>query len=94
MVKFHITLWPQLGFKEKLSKAKIVSALGKEFNIDGVYDNESSSIEILNAVDLNPVQVPPSSLSILMRTLIEVCDTFSNLRFLSIFLWPSAVKWP
>jgi len=43
------------------SEAKIVSELGKEFNIDEVYNNESSFIGSLKSIDdLNPVEVPPS----------------------------------
>lgn len=43
------------------SEAKIVSELGKEFNIDEVYNGESSFIGSLkSADDYNPVEVPPS----------------------------------
>ncbi|KAG6717522.1 hypothetical protein I3842_04G104600 [Carya illinoinensis] len=43
------------------SEAKIVTVLGKEFNIDDLYNNESSFIRNLKSVDdLNPVEVPPS----------------------------------
>ncbi|XP_011024714.1 PREDICTED: guanine nucleotide-binding protein-like NSN1 [Populus euphratica] len=43
------------------SEAKIVSEFGKEFNIDEVYNGESSFIGSLkSADDYNPVEVPPS----------------------------------
>ncbi|GAV70681.1 MMR_HSR1 domain-containing protein/GN3L_Grn1 domain-containing protein [Cephalotus follicularis] len=43
------------------SEAKIVSELGKEFNIDEVYSGESSFIGSLKSVDdFHPVEVPPS----------------------------------
>ncbi|KAK3032142.1 hypothetical protein RJ639_034967 [Escallonia herrerae] len=43
------------------SEAKIVSELGKEFNVHEVYGNESSFIGSLKSVDeFNPVEVPPN----------------------------------
>ncbi|KAK3205661.1 hypothetical protein Dsin_019707 [Dipteronia sinensis] len=43
------------------SEARIVSELGKEFNVDEVYKSESSFIGSLKSVDdFNPVEVPPS----------------------------------
>ncbi|KGN56277.1 guanine nucleotide-binding protein-like NSN1 [Cucumis sativus] len=43
------------------SEARIVSELGKEFDIDAVYSGESSFIGSLkSADDFNPVEVPPS----------------------------------
>ncbi|KAF9688377.1 hypothetical protein SADUNF_Sadunf02G0191100 [Salix dunnii] len=43
------------------SEARIVSEFGKEFNIDEVYNGESSFIGSLkSADDFNPVEVPPS----------------------------------
>ncbi|KAI3829823.1 hypothetical protein L1987_03951 [Smallanthus sonchifolius] len=42
-------------------EAKIVSELGKEFNVDEVYGTESSYIGSLKSVnDFNPVEIPPS----------------------------------
>ncbi|KAK9057426.1 hypothetical protein SSX86_022261 [Deinandra increscens subsp. villosa] len=42
-------------------EAKIVSELGKEFNVDEIYGTESSYIGSLKSVnDLNPVEIPPS----------------------------------
>ena len=43
------------------SEARIVTELGKEFNVDEVYSGESSFIGSLKSVDdFNPVEVPPS----------------------------------
>ncbi|XP_059626145.1 guanine nucleotide-binding protein-like NSN1 [Cornus florida] len=43
------------------SEAKIVSELGREFNIDEVYNSESSYIGSLKSVDdVNQVEVPPN----------------------------------
>jgi nuclear GTP-binding protein len=56
------------------SEAKIVSELGKEFNIDEVYNGESSFIGSLkSADDYNPVEVPPSCPLNFDEKLIEVC---------------------
>ncbi|KAI4365743.1 hypothetical protein MLD38_021705 [Melastoma candidum] len=44
-----------------LSEAKIVTEYGKEFNIDEVYNAESSFIGSLKSInDFDPVEVPPS----------------------------------
>jgi len=52
---------PPIRNQGEPSEAKIVSELGKEFNIDEVYNNESSFIGSLKSIDdLNPVEVPPS----------------------------------
>ncbi|KAF3957543.1 hypothetical protein CMV_017462 [Castanea mollissima] len=52
---------PPIRNQGEPSEAKIVSELGKKFNIDEVYDTESSFIGSLRSVDdLNPVKVPPS----------------------------------
>jgi nuclear GTP-binding protein len=52
---------PPIRNQGEPSEAKIVSELGKEFNIDEVYNIESSFIGSLKSVDdLNPVEVPPS----------------------------------
>ncbi|KAK4756556.1 hypothetical protein SAY87_006683 [Trapa incisa] len=46
---------------DEASEVKIVSKLGKEFNIDEVYNGESSFIGSLKSVDdFNPVEIPPS----------------------------------
>lgn len=56
-------------------EAKIVSELGKEFNVDEVYSGESSFIGSLKSVnDFNPVEVPPSCPVNFDESMIEVCD--------------------
>ncbi|XP_073015958.1 guanine nucleotide-binding protein-like NSN1 [Primulina eburnea] len=50
---------PPVRNVEEPSEAKIVSELGKEFNVDEVYGGESSFIGSLKSVnDFNPVEVP------------------------------------
>ncbi|XP_075490270.1 guanine nucleotide-binding protein-like NSN1 [Primulina tabacum] len=50
---------PPVRNVEEPSEAKIVSELGKEFNVDEVYGGESSYIGSLKSVnDFNPVEVP------------------------------------
>ena len=52
---------PPIRDQGEPSEAKIVSELGKEFNIDEVYNNESSFIGSLKSIDdLDPVEVPSS----------------------------------
>ncbi|KAM5563139.1 guanine nucleotide-binding protein-like NSN1 [Rosa sericea] len=52
---------PPARSQEEPSEAKIVSKLGKELNIDEVYNGESSFIGSLKSVnDFHPVEVPPS----------------------------------
>ncbi|KAJ0792546.1 hypothetical protein HanOQP8_Chr01g0019201 [Helianthus annuus] len=44
------------------TEAKIVSELGKEFNVDEIYGTESSYIGSLKSVnDFTPVEIPPSA---------------------------------
>lgn len=58
---------------EKL-EATIVSELGKEFNIDEVYNSESSFIGSLkSADDFHPVELPPNSPLGLDEKMHEVC---------------------
>ncbi|CAL1411979.1 unnamed protein product [Linum trigynum] len=53
---------PPTRNQEEASEAKIVSELGKEFNIDEAYNGESSFIGSLKSVnDFLPVEVPSSS---------------------------------
>ncbi|XP_060180405.1 guanine nucleotide-binding protein-like NSN1 [Lycium barbarum] len=55
----YYTLPPTRNEGEEHSEVKIVSELGKEFNIDEVYGSESSIIGSLKSVnDFNPVEVP------------------------------------
>ncbi|KAF2284506.1 hypothetical protein GH714_025909 [Hevea brasiliensis] len=52
---------PPTRNQDEPSEAKIVSELGKEFNVDEVYSGESSFIGSLKSVnDFHPVEVPPS----------------------------------
>ncbi|PON51972.1 GTP binding domain containing protein [Parasponia andersonii] len=52
---------PPVRNQDEPSEAKIVSELGKVFNIDEVYNGESSFIGGLKSVDdFDPVEVPPS----------------------------------
>jgi len=56
------------------SEVKIVSELAKEFNIDEVYNNESSYIGSLKSVDdFNAVEVPSSQPLNLTEMMLEVC---------------------
>lgn len=57
------------------SEAKIVSEFTKEFNIDEVYNTETSFIGSLKtAVDFDPVEVPSSGPLNLDETMLEVCS--------------------
>ncbi|KGN44791.1 guanine nucleotide-binding protein-like NSN1 [Cucumis sativus] len=52
---------PPIRSQVEPSEARIVTELGKDFNIDEVYGGESSFIGSLKSVnDFNPVEVPPS----------------------------------
>ncbi|KAJ4850984.1 Guanine nucleotide-binding protein-like nsn1 [Turnera subulata] len=52
---------PPAVVQEEPSEAKIVSELGKEFNLDEIYSSQTSFIGSLKSVnDFNPVEVPPS----------------------------------
>ncbi|KAJ1432425.1 P-loop containing nucleoside triphosphate hydrolase, partial [Sesbania bispinosa] len=56
------------------SEAKIVSEFSKEFNIDEVYNSETSFIGALkSADDFDPVEVPSSCPLNLDETMLEVC---------------------
>ncbi|XP_051142072.1 guanine nucleotide-binding protein-like NSN1 isoform X2 [Andrographis paniculata] len=53
---------PPVRNSEDPSEAKIVTELGKEFNVDEVYGTESSFIGSLKSVsDFNPVEVPANA---------------------------------
>ena len=57
------------------SEARIVSELGKEFNIDEVYGTESSFIGSLkSADDFEPVEVPPNCPVSFDEQMFEVCS--------------------
>lgn len=66
---------PPTRDQEGHSEAKIVSELGKEFNIDEVYSSESSFIGSLKTVDdFRTVEVPPSCPLNFDEAMLEVCD--------------------
>ena len=57
------------------AEAMIVSELGKEFNIDEIYNGESSFIGSLKSVDdFEPVEVAPSQTLNFDEDMLEVCD--------------------
>lgn len=57
------------------SETKIVSELGKEFNIDEVYGTESTFIGSLKSVDdFQPVEVPPNCPLNFDKQMLEVCS--------------------
>lgn len=67
------------------SEAKIVSELGKEFNIDEVYGAESSFIGSLKSVDdFQTVEVPPNCPIKFDEQMLEVCLFFSELLHVSL----------
>lgn len=56
-------------------EARIVTELGKEFNVDEVYNSETSFIGSLKTIeDLHTVEVPPSCPIYFDEVLVEVCD--------------------
>lgn len=56
------------------SEAKIVSEFSKDFNIDEVYNGETSFIGTLKStIDLDPVEVPSSCPLNFDETMLEVC---------------------
>lgn len=66
---------PPVRNQDEPSEAKIVSELGKVFNIDEVYNGESSFIGSLRSVDdFEPVEVPPSQPVKFDEDMVEVCD--------------------
>lgn len=57
------------------AEARIVSELGKEFNIDEIYSGESSFIGSLKSVDdFQPVEVAPRPPLNFDEDMLEVCD--------------------
>nr|POF23075.1 guanine nucleotide-binding protein-like nsn1 [Quercus suber] len=73
--KIPYNTMPLIRNQGEPTEAKIVSELGKEFNIDEVYDTESSFLGSLKFVDdLNPVEVPLSCPLNFDEDLLEVCD--------------------
>lgn len=82
---------PPVRNQEEPSEANIVSQLGKVFNIDEVYNAESSFIGSLKSVsDFHPVEVPPSCPLNFDEDIVEVCDPcwyHINSFCYSDFLW-------
>lgn len=75
---------PPTRNQEEPPEAKIVSELGKEFNIDEIYSSESSFIGSLKPFDdVKHVEVPPNCPLNFDELMLEVCD---YLDF--IFLFP------
>ena len=69
----YYTMPPNRDQGEPL-EAKIVSKFAKEFNVDEVYNNESSYIGSLKYVDdFNVVEVPSSHPLNLTEMMLEVC---------------------
>lgn len=55
-------------------EARIVSQLGKEFNIDEIYNGESSFIGSLKSInDFQPVEVAPGQPLKFDEAMLEVC---------------------
>jgi hypothetical protein len=75
---------PPIRNQGEPSEAKIVSELGKEFNIDEVYNNESSFIGSLKSIDdLDPVEVPPSrplNFDEIFSVLVSSSESIDDLR--------------
>lgn len=68
---------PPARSQEEPSEAKIVSKLGKELNIDEVYNGESSFIGSLKSVDdFHPVEVPSNCPLKFDEDMEEVCDLY------------------
>ena len=66
---------PPVRNQGELTEAKIVTEFSKEFNIDEVYNGESSFIGSLkSADDFNPVEVPSTCPLNLDETILEVCS--------------------
>lgn len=73
------------------SEAKIVPELGKEFNVDEVYGNESSFIGSLKSLDdFHPVEVPPNPPLDFDEKMLEVCCLFRSYFYSNVnpeFVW-------
>ena len=66
---------PPVRNQGERTEAKIVTEFSKEFNIDEVYNSESSFIGSLkSAGDFNPVEVPSTCPLNLDETILEVCS--------------------
>lgn len=71
------------------SEARIVSELGKEFNVNEVYKNESSFIGSLKSVDdFQPVEVLPCCPLNFDEAMLEVCNVYIfNFSILDLLLF-------
>lgn len=82
---------PPVRDQGELSEAKIVSEFAKEFNIDDVYNSETSFIGSLKSADaFDPVEVPSSGPLNLDEAMLEVCFLcccFKNLINREKVLW-------
>lgn len=59
----------------EILEAAIVSEFGKEFNIDAVYNSESSFIGSLKSVDdFHTIELPPNSSLSFDERMLEVCQ--------------------
>lgn len=73
---------PPIRDEGELSEAKIVTKFAKEFNIDEVYNSESSFIGSLkSADDFNPVEVPSSGPLKFNEKMLEVCHSSQFCEF-------------
>lgn len=73
---------PPVRNQDEPSEAKIVTELGRVFNIDEVYSGESSFIGSLRSVgDFEPVEVPPSHPIKFDEDMVEVCDLSFPITF-------------
>lgn len=72
-------------------EAKIISELGKEFNVDEVYGTESSFIGSLKSADeFQPVEIPPNGPRNFDEKMLEVC--ISSIFFMYTYsCWPLRV---
>lgn len=68
---------PPIRNEGEPAEARIVSELGKEFNIDEIYNGESSFIGSLKSVDdFEPVEVAPKQTPNFDEDMLEVCDKY------------------
>lgn len=66
---------PPVRNQEEPSEARIVTELGKEFNVDEVYNSESSFIGSLKSTDnFHSVEVPASHPLKFDEAMLEVCN--------------------
>lgn len=84
--KIPYSTMPPVRNQGEPSEAKIVSEFAKEFNIDEVYNSESSFIGSLkSADDLNTVVVPSRTPLNFDETMTQVCYYIEVLSMISCF---------